>query len=299
MDALVARDKHEILVLSRQIPSDIEDRPGVTWEKADYNDKKSLKELLSGVEAVLSFVLAKHDSGNVAQKNLIDAAIEAGVKRFAPSEYVSASFENLPFYQGKAEIRDYLQELNAGKKVLEYSLFQPGLFLNYLASPKQTAKHLTTFPFQIDFEHCRAIVVDGDDPEVTLTTVQDLAGVIARAVEYEGEWPINGGISANQVRISNLLKLGQKIRGKPFVVEKVNAEDLENGDLKATWVPNFRHSSFSEEEAPAVSKMLTISFLLSFSKRQWVVSDDWNRLLPDYEFTKIENFLSSHWHAQD
>ena len=52
----------------------------------------------------------------------------------------------------------------------------------------------------IDFESRRAITMEGGDNGVlTLTTVQDLAGVVARAVEYEGEWPEVGGIKGTDM----------------------------------------------------------------------------------------------------
>lgn len=62
--------------------------PGVAWRAVNYNNKDDLIEALRGVHTVLSFVnqpLADHN--NNSQKNLIDASIAAGVKRFAPSEY--------------------------------------------------------------------------------------------------------------------------------------------------------------------------------------------------------------------
>ena len=62
---------------------------GVSWVKADYNDPKQLAQILQGVHTVLSFVITMDDPASIAQKNLIDAAIEVGVKRFAPSEWAS------------------------------------------------------------------------------------------------------------------------------------------------------------------------------------------------------------------
>jgi len=62
--------------------------PGVAWRAINYNDKNDLVEVLRGIHTVLSFVnqlVADHN--NNSQKNLIDASIAAGVKRFAPSEY--------------------------------------------------------------------------------------------------------------------------------------------------------------------------------------------------------------------
>ena len=46
-------------------------------------------EILRGVHTVLSFIVTALDPGNVSQKNLIDAAIRVGVKRFAPSEWAT------------------------------------------------------------------------------------------------------------------------------------------------------------------------------------------------------------------
>lgn len=62
-------------------------QPGTSWVKVDYEDKKNLVRALQGVHTVLSFISAHLDPEGTAQKNLIDASIEAGVKRFAPSEW--------------------------------------------------------------------------------------------------------------------------------------------------------------------------------------------------------------------
>ena len=98
-------------------------------------------------------------------------------------------------------------------QVIEYSLFQPGLFLDYLTFPYRTAKHISPLNTMFDFQHRRAIVVDGHDFFMAFTTAQDLASVIARAVEYEGEWPMIGGIRGNRVQVSQIIAIGEKIRG--------------------------------------------------------------------------------------
>jgi uncharacterized protein YbjT (DUF2867 family) len=61
--------------------------PGVTWVKTDYEDPEQLSKILRGVDTVLSFITTHLDPGSVAQKGLIDAAVRAGVRRFAPSEW--------------------------------------------------------------------------------------------------------------------------------------------------------------------------------------------------------------------
>jgi uncharacterized protein YbjT (DUF2867 family) len=65
------------------------EKQGVSVVKVDYSDKEALTTLLTGVDVVLSFVIAASDPTGETQKNLIDASIAAGVKRFAPSEWSS------------------------------------------------------------------------------------------------------------------------------------------------------------------------------------------------------------------
>jgi hypothetical protein len=65
----------------------------VKWVKTSYQDPKELAEILRGVHTVLSFIVTQLDLNNVSQKNLIDAAIQAGVKRFAPSEWATCAIQ--------------------------------------------------------------------------------------------------------------------------------------------------------------------------------------------------------------
>jgi hypothetical protein len=138
----------------------------------------------------------------------------------------------MPWWAGKSVVKDYLTQINSHVPVsrqlqlpsyhigantaaqsIEYTLFQPGLFLDYLAFPHQTARYLTPLNTMIDFANRRAIVVEGYDPVMTFTTVQDLAAIVTRAVEYDGEWPENGGISGNRLPVSQIIKIGEKVRG--------------------------------------------------------------------------------------
>ena len=149
----------------------------------------------------------------------------------------------------------------------------------------------------IDFQNRRAIVVDGhaDNTFMTLTTVQDLAAVVARAVDYNDEWPVVGGISGNRITISQIIDIGQKIRGHPFAIETVKLGDLENGNLKTSWSLEARHPSFTGEQAEKALKNVLIGTLVSSVKGGWDVSDGFNRILPDYKFTQLEEFLTRIW----
>ncbi|KAI1774506.1 hypothetical protein F4818DRAFT_442008 [Hypoxylon cercidicola] len=299
IDALLASRKHHITILSRKEAPTTPIASEIHWKIVDYDNKKSLVEALRETHTLLSFVQVLSDPDQKSQRNLINAAIAAGVKRFAPSEYGSKGTVNMAWWLGKEKVREYLEEVNEKGKVLEYTLFQPGLFLNYLAYPYKTAKHVDPLQSVFDFENKRAIVVEGhEDAIMTLTTVADLAAIVARAVEYEGTWPTTGGIRGNRVTFSQILEIGQKIRGSPFTVDKVKVEDLEAGNLKTSWGLKAVHQAVSQDQASALLRAVSIGILLSSSKGAWDISDDFNQLFPDYEFTSIERFLAKVWEGK-
>lgn len=76
-----------------------ENRPGVSWVRVDYGDQDNLAKALKGTETVLSFVQGLHDPERKSEKNLIDACIKAGVKRFAPSEFGRHVYRSLTAYE--------------------------------------------------------------------------------------------------------------------------------------------------------------------------------------------------------
>ncbi|OIW34605.1 NAD(P)-binding protein [Coniochaeta ligniaria NRRL 30616] len=300
IDALLAADKHEITILSRNEPSSkCVISPGLHWRVVDYNDKNALAVALRGTHTLLSFVQPLSETGYQSQKNLIDASIVAQVTRFAPSEWGAAGTVNMPWWVVKEQIRQYLKKVNENGRVLEYTLFQPGLFLDYLASPYQTAKYVAPLDTTFDFQNRRAFVVDGHaDAVMTFTTAADLAAVVARAVGYnDGEWSEVSGIRGNRVTVSRVIEIGERVRGSSFAIDKVKLEDLEAGSLQTSWTMEKpkKHQAVSDEEAVALFKTVTIGMLLSSVKGAWDVSDEVNQLFPDYKFEEIETFLARAW----
>lgn len=193
-------------------------------------------------------------------------------------------------------------------------MFQPGLFLEYLAAPYKTAKHLEPLNTMIDFQNRRAIVVDGYDAIMTFTTVKDLTAVVVLAVDLAGEWPVVEDIRGNRVLVSEVLKIGEKVRGlsyfiyqkfflscsqrftgRTFAIEKVKLADLEKGILTASWTLEASHPSVKGDQVEKMLKTVLIGTLLSSAKGAWDVSDEMNQLLPDFKFTQIEDFLTEVW----
>jgi hypothetical protein len=59
----------------------------VNWRRVSFEDKAELVRELQGAEVVLNFIVVNEDADNTVGKLVIDASVEAGVKRFAPSEW--------------------------------------------------------------------------------------------------------------------------------------------------------------------------------------------------------------------
>jgi hypothetical protein len=70
----------------------------VSYAKTDYSSVTELTTLLIDAHTVLSFISVHkdQDAAFTVQKNLIDASVAAGVKRFAPSEWASYSSLHCP-----------------------------------------------------------------------------------------------------------------------------------------------------------------------------------------------------------
>jgi hypothetical protein len=53
---------------------------------------------------------------------------------------------------------------------------------------------------------------------MTFTSAADLAAMICRVVDYEGEWPEVSGICGNKVKVRELLEIGARVRGASYHV---------------------------------------------------------------------------------
>ena len=83
--------------------------------------------------------------------------------------------------------------------------------------------------------------------------------------------------------------------GHAFAIDKVRLEDLEAGKLQTSWALETTHPSVAKDQAADLLKSVLIGTLLSGTKDAWAVSNEFNRILPDYKFIKIENFLAKVW----
>jgi nucleoside-diphosphate-sugar epimerase len=87
--------------------------------------------------------------------------------------------------------------------------------MEYAAYPHQLTKHVPSIPSVWLLDDSRIIAVKGyEDAPVVMTTVGDIAGVVRRAIEFEGEWPEVGGISGARVSPRELQRIVEKVKGR-------------------------------------------------------------------------------------
>ncbi|KAK4466237.1 hypothetical protein QBC42DRAFT_329331 [Cladorrhinum samala] len=293
IDGLVASGKHEIILLARRV-CDGQEIKGTTRLVANFQDKADLAQKLQGVHTVLSFVNAVSDPGD-AQIALIDASVKAGVKRFAPSEWFLARNDHLPWLASKDIVRKHLEDINKENKVLEYTLFQVGMFMDYLAGPRQKTKHIGRNNFLIDHRGKRALVPGSGDHRLTYTAIEDVVNIVVKAIDYQGEWPKNGGINGVTATLGQGIEVSEKISGTKFSIEALNIDDLRAGELKSSFVPELDHPAIRDlDEATKAGfiKAAYTSLLMALVDGDAVVGDEWNRIFPHYKFLGFDEFIS-------
>ncbi|CAK4030449.1 Hypothetical predicted protein [Lecanosticta acicola] len=145
--------------------------PGVSVKKVNYESIPSIEAALRGHDALVSAMAfgAIH-----IQKNIVDAAFNAGVRRIIPSEYGNdttlAKLATMPIYQPKIAIRDYLEGKVAQRPdgrfswtvVHNVSFLAPGYALDFL----------------VDVKGKKAEIKDGGDVAFIATTMEDIGQAI-------------------------------------------------------------------------------------------------------------------------
>ncbi|KAF8263179.1 NAD-P-binding protein [Lactarius quietus] len=118
---------NDVVVLTRQGSKTTVD-PTAKLNQVDYSDKESIKKALTGVDVVISTIPG---TAIDVQPKLAEAAKEAGVQLFIPSEFgVQTEGETEGFLGAKAKIHDQLKAIG-----IPYALFYTGGFSDFLWTP--------------------------------------------------------------------------------------------------------------------------------------------------------------------
>lgn len=167
--ALVAAN-YSVTVLSRTTTTNLPSTVKVV--QVDYTSHASMVSALHGIDVLVSTV-----SNFGIQPALIDAAIEAGVRRFLPSEFGADSSGNektraLPVYADKVRTQEYLKKQEGD---ISHTLVHTGAFLDWGLE----------VGFLVNFEKgARCRIYDGGDRKVSTTLLADIGKAVVGVLQH-------------------------------------------------------------------------------------------------------------------
>ncbi|KAJ5085729.1 hypothetical protein N7532_010500 [Penicillium argentinense] len=162
-----------VTVFSRtsQVTNDLP--PGVKTVQVDYSSVDNLATALRGQDVVICTVGTPAIS---AQKTFIDAAIQAGVKRYVPSDWgalgTDPAAESLPSNAIWVDIQKYLKS-KAALGQIEYNLFGVGPILEYVISSS----------FVVDFQNHTVDLYDGGVHRFSTTSFASIGKAVVGALK--------------------------------------------------------------------------------------------------------------------
>lgn len=183
----------------------------------DYKDAPGLTFDLAGIDTVISTISGK------AQLALIDAALQANVRRFAPAE-----FEGLPsrrpvpdaLDRGRRAALVRLHQYQA--RGMQYCVFVCGIFYERFAPGGMIASNVgrgSGISGEGDFVmNIRQMIAqiphgsDGRPAPVCITSVQDVGRFVAAAVGIP-QWPTELRMCGEQTDFSTLVRMAELMRG--------------------------------------------------------------------------------------
>jgi hypothetical protein len=205
------------LVRAESEPAKIEalQRMGVSTIQADFADASSLVSACSGVSCVVSTLAGLQDVIVTAQSQLLDAAVQAGVPRFIPSDFCTDYTQLSEGDNRNFDLRKAFQKEVDNSAIKATSIFN-GAFsyvLQYgipLLNPKD--KTIAYYEGKADWK-------------IDFTTLDDTAAFTAAAA-LDDTTPRYLRIASFQVSPHDLVTLSQQFYGQPF--QMVNGGTMES-----------------------------------------------------------------------
>lgn len=275
----------KIIVLSRS-PQPALEAQGVEVRPVDYNNHNQLVQSLHGVHTLLSTIGGQGLLS--AQVALIAAAKEAGVQRFAPSEYAGNGYDGVDLYQPKAVVWEATKASG-----MEYTRFNVGLFMSVLATgtPKDRTKvgkewgvktgeeealaGLRPWNYVINIRAGTADLAGDGHSKLVWTDIRDIATFVWAALDME-RWPEDLGMRGDVKSFREIVEILQNVQGREFLVKETSLEDLE------------------DEARSDASKQFYNQSRVAIARGWAMVGSELNQIFP-FKPTTCEAFIEKWW----
>ena len=192
---------------------------GVETIEGDLKDKGSLENALHGVSAIISTVsstLSRQEGDSIqtvdyeGQKNLIDAAIRAGVSQFV---YISfCALGECPLQTAKRKVEKYLTESG-----LNYTILQPTYFMEVWLSPV----------LGFDYPNAKANIFGEGKNKVSWIAIKDVASFAVASLDNPAAKnriiELGGPEALSPLEVVNIF---EATKGKKFELQFVPEEAI-------------------------------------------------------------------------
>ena len=216
LSALLADSSFNVTVLSR-INSKSVFPSNVKVIKVDYKDNNAIKKALTGQDIVISAVGGSDFNDNF-DHTLIEAAIEAGVKWFIPSEFTAdishPQFGSIPF---KAPLVETIELLKKHQSRIAHTFITAGAFLDW---------GLDNGILGFDIPNHTATLYDEGKYSIAATTLPSIGKAVV-AIIHHPELTLNKRIYIADTSFTGqeALALFEKYTGKKWTVKHISTED--------------------------------------------------------------------------
>ena len=192
------------------------EKMGVETVVGDIKDSSSLNSAFNGVSAVISTVTStvsrqEGDSiesvDNKGQKNVVDAAAAAGVKRFIYISFNKMPGE-FPLQTAKRDVEKHIAESG-----LSYTILQPTFFMEVWLGPN----------LGFDYPNAKATIYGDGKNKITWIAIKDVAAFAVNALD-------------NEALINNTVELGGPQHLSPLEVISI-FENQGGKEFQVTHVP--------------------------------------------------------------
>jgi len=178
--------------------------PNVHVKVVDYSSRDSLVAALAGVDAVVSAIATQSID---TEKAIIDAAVDAGVKFFIPSEFGLANTHPLlrrdfPIFEDKNVIQEHLGSLQSQGKI-DYALIFVGLFLDWGMEG-----------FILDVKNKKVGLWDGGERPISMTTMASIGKAVVGVLEGKAKGKREIRVKDINISQKHLYDLAVEIVGK-------------------------------------------------------------------------------------
>ncbi|KIM21337.1 hypothetical protein M408DRAFT_304873 [Serendipita vermifera MAFF 305830] len=260
-DALLKSGKFEITVLARTSSSFTSSNPSVKVAKLDYSNKQELVDVLRGNDAVV-FTLGDPANLETNSKYIIDAAIEAGVKRIIPSEYggdihTDTALTNVVFTP-KLKVAEYINAKSSAGEI-EFTTITNGPFFDW---------GLTHQFLGFDIPNKKVTIYNGGTRLFNATTLESIATAIVSVLSSPEQYK-NRDLRISDFHISqkDILSILEAETNSKFEV----AQEVDADKLQETSQANLRKGDWS---FPNVFGALVGSVFALDAASHWGESDD-------------------------